>query len=124
MTQLVLNVPFGFQFYNFGEQDPVPLEQSGFGAFVGYTAGLSSTSTSMELDGETIDGGSKGFAHGPSVNVTFPTMNWGTSKLSGFGISGMVLPLETSTIILVSAEWVMGGASPVTPATVASASGI
>lgn len=116
MSQFVVNAPLGFQFYSFGEQNPETLEQSGFGIFAGYTLGASSTTTSIDIDGETNETKDGSFAHGPRVNVTFPTMNWGTSKMSGFGISGMLLPLEAATVFFLSAEWVMGSASPVQPA--------
>ncbi len=33
--------------------------------------------------------------------------------MSGFGVSGMILPLEAATVYMVSAEWVMGEASAV-----------
>lgn len=113
MTQIQVLFPVGLQWYSFGSQDPVSLKQSGFGAFVGYSAGFSDSTTTFDIDGEEISNESKGFAHGPRLNVTFPSFNWGTAAMSGFGVSGMILPLEAATVYMVSAEWVMGEASAV-----------
>ncbi len=120
MLQAVVNVPLGIQYYSFGAQDPATLEQSGFGVFAGYSLGFALTSTSITVGDQTIDSEDKSFAHGPRITLSFPTYNAGTSEMSGFGVSGMIVPLDGVTLVMLGAEWFWGGSSPVSEEPAAS----
>jgi len=76
----------GYQFYTFGAMDRATFKQSGFGLSLGYRLGMLQQFAEVETDPE--------FSHGPSLTLSRPSYNAGTTALNQFFLTVMVLPLE------------------------------
>jgi len=81
------NVAAGWQFLAFGPLDEQTLEQGGFGLALKYRLGFI-----------VVGDGDPAFSHGPSLDLTFPTYNVGTTDFSSTYLSFLLLPLEDFTI--------------------------
>jgi hypothetical protein len=90
-----LSTGAGWQYLHFGELDPVTLEQSGFGLFLGYRGGLNKDLLNSETE--------VSFSHGPQIAISFPRYNAGTADVSDFTIKGMILPTGDMTLFAATA---------------------
>ncbi|MEZ4369661.1 MAG: hypothetical protein R3B07_02520 [Polyangiaceae bacterium] len=84
----------GYQYLHFGEMDPTTFEQSGFGFFLGYHAGGLGTFTEQDEQFQ--------FSHGPSLTLSLPKYNAGTTQVSQLYLTALVLPLEDFFIATIS----------------------
>jgi len=78
---------FGYQFYSFGEMSARDFTQSGFGIALGYRVGA----LFIFGEGPTQD---PQLSHGPSLTLSRPEYNAGTTNVSQWFLTALVLPLQ------------------------------
>lgn len=86
-TTVAAGGQIGYQYLSFGQLDQADLKQPGFGVFLG--ARISYQWTEPE-EGE----GTSGSAYGPTLSLSFPKYNAGTTSLSRWTISALALYIE------------------------------
>lgn len=83
----------GYQYFSFETMNPDTLEQPGFGVFVGWQVGGQVSST-YDDDGDEIASDDGSLAHGPSISLSWPTYNAGTTDLTRWVVDGLALITE------------------------------